>query len=583
MTEHELSEVGLIRVAQYVRKSTDHQKYSIENQSVANHAYAATRGMEIVRTYADAGKSGLTFARRAALKQLISDVQNARADFTAILVYDVSRWGRFQDADESGYYEYICKRAGIKIHYCAEQFDNDGSPFSAIVKSIKRAMAAEYSRELSVKSFVGQSRIFRLGFRAGGSAVYGMRRLLVDESGNPKQLLRPRQYKNLNTDRVVLVLGPPEEIRIVRWIFSVFTKGGKSEREIVRSLNDRGIYSGLDRPWTYARVHGILKNEIFLGCAIWNRTSIKLGKRKVRNSPDSWLRVQHDFAPVVDLKRFETAQAIIRERGYRPSNYELLERLRQLYAKHGYLDTRLIERSKNVVSPTVLYERFGGLRKVHKLIGSKGRPGTNYGISDEELLAALRQLLEKKGCLSEELIEKTKGFPSADLYFRHFGSLLRAYAMIGYVPTPGSHQGLYARTHALSKDQMLDSLRALLLKRGHLSERLIDDNGETPSTPTFIRHFGSLSGTYKLIGYVPSSGSCQGSWLRTHALSKEQMLDGLRALLRKKGYLSRRLIDNNGETPTSATYRKRFGSVTRAYSIIGYTQQRPGVHPAKAK
>ncbi|MEO6246527.1 MAG: hypothetical protein ABIQ12_13930 [Opitutaceae bacterium] len=27
--------------------------------------------------------------------------------------YDVSRWGRFQDADESGYYEYICKRAGI--------------------------------------------------------------------------------------------------------------------------------------------------------------------------------------------------------------------------------------------------------------------------------------------------------------------------------------------------------------------------------------------------------------------------------------------------------------------------------------
>ena len=155
VTQHDFSEVGLIRAAQYVRKSTDHQKYSIENQSVANQAYAAAHGMEIVRTYADAGRSGLTFGRRAAPKQLISDVQTARADFTVILVYDVSRWGRFQDADESGYYEYICKRASINIHYCAEQFDNDGSPFSAIVKSIKRAMAAEYSRELSVKSFVG--------------------------------------------------------------------------------------------------------------------------------------------------------------------------------------------------------------------------------------------------------------------------------------------------------------------------------------------------------------------------------------------------------------------------------------------
>lgn len=48
---------------------------------------------------------------RDALKDLIAVVQNGKADFAYILVYDVSRWGRFQDADESAYYEYICKRA----------------------------------------------------------------------------------------------------------------------------------------------------------------------------------------------------------------------------------------------------------------------------------------------------------------------------------------------------------------------------------------------------------------------------------------------------------------------------------------
>ena len=144
-----------VRAAQYVRMSTEHQKYSTENQGEAIQRYASARGIEIVRTYADEGKSGLSLDGRDSLKQLIDDVQSKKADFSTILVYDVSRWGRFQDADESAYYEYICKRAGITVQYCAEQFENDGSPVSTIVKGVKRAMAGEYSRELSVKVFTG--------------------------------------------------------------------------------------------------------------------------------------------------------------------------------------------------------------------------------------------------------------------------------------------------------------------------------------------------------------------------------------------------------------------------------------------
>ncbi len=90
-----------IRAAEYVRMSTDHQKYSTENQSDAIKQYAEARGIEIVRTYADAGKSGLKIEGRDALRQLIEDVQSGNTDFTLVLVYDVSRWGRFQDADES--------------------------------------------------------------------------------------------------------------------------------------------------------------------------------------------------------------------------------------------------------------------------------------------------------------------------------------------------------------------------------------------------------------------------------------------------------------------------------------------------
>ena len=146
----------LTRAAEYVRMSTEHQKYSTENQGDIIHKYAARKGYEIVRTYTDKGRSGLNIEGRNGLQQLIADVEAGRTDFTVILVYDVSRWGRFQDSDESAYYEYLCKRAGILVEYCAEQFENDGSISSTIVKTVKRAMAGEYSRELSVKVFAGQ-------------------------------------------------------------------------------------------------------------------------------------------------------------------------------------------------------------------------------------------------------------------------------------------------------------------------------------------------------------------------------------------------------------------------------------------
>src|SRR4051794_16830557 len=93
-----------IRAAQYVRMSTDHQKYSIANQIDAIADYGARRGFVIARTYAEEARSGLRFETRPALRELIADVQSRQVDYEAILVFDVSRWGRFQDVDESAYY-----------------------------------------------------------------------------------------------------------------------------------------------------------------------------------------------------------------------------------------------------------------------------------------------------------------------------------------------------------------------------------------------------------------------------------------------------------------------------------------------
>ena len=123
--------------AAYVRMSTEHQQYSTSNQMDVITEYAKRREKQIVKQYSDEGKSGLNIHRRESLAELIRDVQNGPINFSAILLYDVSRWGRFQDADESAYYEFICRRAGVSVHYCAEQFESEEIHVSLIVKCLK--------------------------------------------------------------------------------------------------------------------------------------------------------------------------------------------------------------------------------------------------------------------------------------------------------------------------------------------------------------------------------------------------------------------------------------------------------------
>jgi DNA invertase Pin-like site-specific DNA recombinase len=256
--------------------STEHQQYSTHNQADKIQEYADRRNIQIVRTYADEGKSGLSIDGRASLQRLIADVESGNTDFNLILVYDVSRWGRFQDADESAYYEYICKRKGIAVAYVAEQFENDGSPVSTIVKGVKRAMAGEYSRELSAKVFAGQCRLIEMDFRQGGPAGFGLRRVLIDQAGQVKGELKRGEHKSLQTYRVILMPGPDSELATVNQIYRWLVEGDLSVAEIVKRLNDQPIYTDQDRPWTYSTVRQVLTNEKYIGNNVYNRHSFKL-------------------------------------------------------------------------------------------------------------------------------------------------------------------------------------------------------------------------------------------------------------------------------------------------------------------
>src|SRR6266536_3043291 len=321
--------------AAYVRMSTEHQQYSTSNQMDAIREYAQRRGLEIVTQYSDEGKSGLNIQGRDSLAQMIRDVQNGEVKFSSILVYDVSRWGRFQDADESAYYEYLCRQAGVSVHYCAEQFENDGSPVSTIVKGVKRAMAGEYSRELSSKVFQGACRLIQLGYKQGGTAGFGLRRMLVDPNGQQKVELKMGEHKSLQTDRVVLIPGPEGEVNTVRWIYKTFLDEGKAESEIAATLNSQGVRTDFARPWTRGTVHQVLTNEKYIGNNVYHRTSFKLKRKHVVNPPDKWIRANGAFQGIIDTDVFRRAQAVILARSQRFTDEEMLEKLQDLLGQQG--------------------------------------------------------------------------------------------------------------------------------------------------------------------------------------------------------------------------------------------------------
>jgi DNA invertase Pin-like site-specific DNA recombinase len=357
------------RAVAYVRMSTDHQKYSTENQLAVICRYAERRAVELIHTYEDAGKSGLRLDGREALQSLMHVVKSGQADFEFILVYDVSRWGRFQNADEGAYYEHECARAGITIHYCAEQFENDGSIGSSLLKTVKRVMAGEYSRELSVKVFAGQCRLVELGFRQGGTPGFGLRRLLIDEARNPKGTLNFGERKGLQTDRVVLVPGPPHEIEIVHHIYRAFVERGMREIEIAEELNNKNVLTDLRRQWTRGTVHQILTNEKYVGNNVYNRISFKLKRQRIANPPDMWVRSNAVFKPLMDNETFEKARLIIEERSRRFSDEDLLELLKKLLQAQGALSGLIIDERDDMPSSSVYRSRFGSLIRAYKLVG----------------------------------------------------------------------------------------------------------------------------------------------------------------------------------------------------------------------
>jgi DNA invertase Pin-like site-specific DNA recombinase len=359
----------LVPAAQYVRMSTEDQQFSIENQKSAIQEYAARHRFSVVKTYADAGKSGVIAKNRPALRELLKDVVSGNTGYKAVLVYDVSRWGRFPNNDEAAHYEFLCSSSGTPLHYCAEPFTNDGTATSSLFKALKRSMAAEFSRELGEKVFRGKTRIVQLGFWVGGSAGYGYRRMMVSAEGQRKQILEPGQQKSLTTDRVILVRGPRVEVERVREMFSMAVQG-LGCTAIARDLNRRGRFKPSGKPWTQLDVHNIVTHPKYAGWNVWHRDTQRLHEKQSAVEPQHWIRKEAAFSPIIDQKTFDRTQAALPRRSDSLwSDEEILTKLRRLLASKGYLSESLILKTSGMPAADTLHSHFGTYRQLYNAVG----------------------------------------------------------------------------------------------------------------------------------------------------------------------------------------------------------------------
>ncbi len=350
-------------VAYYRHSAQDRQENSVEIQQDQVRQFARENDIEIIREFADRGKSGLSTEGRDGFNEMIRDyIEGGKEAFEFVLVLDVSRWGRYQDTDLSAYYTGLCAKHGKQVVFTSIGFGEQNDLLHGLHLSIERYRAASYSRELSTKVFKGCAKIAEQGFRAGGMPPYGFHRLLLDEQRNPVQILERGQRKSIQNQRVTLTPGASDEVAVVERIFKDFVKREYEPKQIALLLNKQNIPSPGGCQWSSASVRSILENELYAGTMVYNRTTQRLKSASHHNPKEEWIRTENAFPAIIDRKQFHRAQEMIFEseeaRRIKYSAEDMLERLRLVYERYGTVRTSLVAADKEMVSTATYAHRF---------------------------------------------------------------------------------------------------------------------------------------------------------------------------------------------------------------------------------
>lgn len=297
-------------IAYYRHSAEDKQENSVPIQREHAIKFANEHNIEIIYEAADEGETGLTSDREGFESLFNNFISNPDAPkFDYVLVYDVTRWGRWQNLNAPAHYEFLFEEKGKKVVYVSRGFPKEGQQLiSHLQTSIERYMAAEYSRQLSEKVFYGCVKVSEQGYSAGGLPAYGMSRLLLDANKKPLKKLKKGEWKSISNERVTFTPAEDETTEAVKKMFDLLVERWGSPKSIAETLNLEGIPTAMGRQWKPQGVLRILTNEVYTGTRIYNKTWGRL-KQKTRKNPRSeWVIQPNAFPHVVSPGVFRSAQ-----------------------------------------------------------------------------------------------------------------------------------------------------------------------------------------------------------------------------------------------------------------------------------
>lgn len=367
----------------------------------------------------------------------------------------------------------------------------------------------------------------KVGHKLGGSRRFGFDRLLVDQDDRLIQKLARGQTKALNSQRVIYTRGSDEEVKVVRDVFTWYTRDRMSMRQVVRRLTELQVPAGDRAAWSESQVRRILSNELVLGIYVFNRTTQPLKSKKRLNPPEALIKTKVT-EPIISRVQFDIAARRLKIRRHNVPPEENLAAVARLLRTKGYLTGKLIDECPYAPSQTVLLKQFGSILRVYELVGYKpqgwvrsrrGRPPA----TKDEILARLRLLYERLGYLNEHVINDDPTVPSVSGLQLHFGKLTNAYRLAG-LP--------FGRTEV----QRLGNER-LKARREGMPPRHIT----TPRWPELASRF-----------------------------SDEDLLECLRRLHKQYGFVTAQIIREDDLSPTPALFAARFGSLLNALTNVSF-------------
>ena len=352
----------------YIRRSTDKQEQSIEDQKNAISAYIAENGLRFLKFYIDDAISGTSTLGRRAFQQMIKDAESSPRPFDIIAVYDIKRFGRI-DNDEAGYYRYLLRNHGIEVRYISENFNGDST--DDLLRPVKQWQARQESKDLSKVTIRGLLSKSGSGCWMGGVPPYGYdlqyenadskfllilrympdgsKKVLNKQGKVIRTLARGESLNISKRDHARLTPSEPERVKVLERIFKMYAEQGKGYRSLADTLNQEGIatprgpewsyiYSG---KWTDTTIRAILVNPLYTGDMVWNRRTDGRfhriiegqivdrenihGARLVPNQKEDWIVVRDAHPVLISRRLFEQARqqrenqlTSIEQRGHNP-------------------------------------------------------------------------------------------------------------------------------------------------------------------------------------------------------------------------------------------------------------------------